>query len=91
MKEMVITPPLLNDIRMESASTPSRQAYSVKKKQNYKDTSSGDNHDALKETDFLPKRPQISLENEEKEYVIDILIGHIKTPKETFYHVRLYG
>lgn len=47
-------------------------------------------NDSLTETRFLPIRPQTYLRDENKEYDIDKLVGHILTSKKTFHQVRWY-
>lgn len=48
-------------------------------------------NDFLMKTKVLPNTLEISLEHEDKGYVIDKLVGHIKKFKDTFYQVHWYG
>lgn len=50
-----------------------------------------ENQDSVKETRSLPNSAQTALEDDDTKYVIDKLLGHNKTPEETFYQVRQYG
>lgn len=91
MRKTGATLSLLNDSLKNTEITPSRQSLTVHKKLHYKKTSLGDNDEFLKSTKLLPKRPQTSSEDENKKYIIDKLVRHIKTPEKTLYHVRWYG
>lgn len=82
-RETKDTSPLLKVYCIDTGNTTPQQIYSIRKTrlrkiptQNNTKTLWEDCFDSLKETKFFLNRPQISVDNDNLEYIIDTLIGH---------------
>lgn len=81
----------LENYMTERGNAPSRQIDTVEEKRPSIRISLNENRDISKMQMFYQMKPQTSSENKDKKYVIDKLVGHTRTRRETFYEVRWYG